>query len=73
MNMSLFVSVNRLFCASVNGSCSCPPVGSDLGPSLARCIISGWLGLKLFRVVRAWTVFFSCFGPATRPALNLHL
>jgi hypothetical protein len=39
MNMDLFMPVNGLFRASVNGSCSL--VGRDLSPSPARCIISG--------------------------------
>jgi hypothetical protein len=51
MNMGLFVQVNRLFHASINGSYSCPSVGCDLGPNTTRCIISGRLDPKLFRVV----------------------
>jgi hypothetical protein len=39
MNMSIFVPVNGLFRASVNGSYSCRPVGRDFSPNTTRCII----------------------------------
>jgi hypothetical protein len=51
MNMGLFVPLNGLFHASVNGSCLCPPMVHDLDPSMTRCIILGRPSPKLFRVM----------------------
>jgi hypothetical protein len=63
MNMDLFMPVNGLFRASVNGSCSL--VGRDLSPSPAWCIISG-------RVVLG-SCFFCASSHPTRPGPNVHL
>jgi hypothetical protein len=54
-----------LFVPALNGSCSCPPMGRDLGPN--RPDITGRAGptLNYFGPCRAWAVlFFPCFGPA---------
>jgi hypothetical protein len=45
------------FVSALNGSCSCPPMGRDLGPNPARYIGPCWSGTKIFRVV-------SCLGRA---------
>jgi hypothetical protein len=53
------------FVPALNGSCSCPPMGRDLGPNPARYNGSCRPGTKLFRVVPCLCrAFFSCFGPA---------
>jgi hypothetical protein len=54
------------FVPALNGPCSCPPMGRDLGPNPARYNGPCRPDTKLFRVVPC---FFSCFGPAhqTRP------
>ena len=36
---------------ALNGPCSCPPMGRDLGPNLARYIVPCRPGTKIFRVV----------------------
>jgi hypothetical protein len=58
------------FVHAYNGSCSCPPMGCDLGPNPARYIGPCQLDTKIFRVVPCLSrAFFPCFGPAhqTRP------
>jgi hypothetical protein len=52
------------FVPALNGQCSCPPMGRDLGPNPARYNGSCRPGPKLFRVVSCLGyAFFSCFGP----------
>jgi hypothetical protein len=49
----------------LNGPCSCPPMGRDLGPNPARYNGACRPGTKLFRVVSCLgRAFFPCFGPA---------
>jgi hypothetical protein len=45
------------FVSALNGSCSCPPMGRDLGPNPARNNGSCRLGTKIFWVV-------TCLGRA---------
>jgi hypothetical protein len=53
------------FVPALNGPCSCPPMGRDLGPNSARYNGSCRSDTKLFRVVPCLgRAFFSCFGPA---------
>jgi hypothetical protein len=50
---------------ALNGSCSCPPIGRDLGPNPIRYIGPCRPDTKIFRVVPCLDrAFFSCFGPA---------
>jgi hypothetical protein len=49
---------------ALNGSCSCPPMGRDLGPNPARYIGSWRPRTKIFRVVPCLgRAIFSCFRP----------
>jgi hypothetical protein len=52
------------FVPALNGSCSCPPMGRDLGSNPTRYIGSCRPDTKYFKSCRAWAVLFSCFGPA---------
>jgi hypothetical protein len=53
------------FVPALNGSCSCPPMGRDLGPNLARYIGPCLHGTKILRVVSCLgRAFFSCLRPA---------
>jgi hypothetical protein len=53
------------FVPALNGSCSGPPMGRDLGPNPARYNGSCRPGTKLFRAVPCLgRAFFPCFGPA---------
>jgi hypothetical protein len=53
------------FVPALNGSCSCPPMGRDLGPNPARYNGPCRPDTKLFWVVPCLgRAFFSCFGPA---------
>jgi hypothetical protein len=49
------------FVPALNGSCSCPPMGRDLGPNQARYIGPCRPDTKIFRVMscRTWAVLFS--------------
>jgi hypothetical protein len=72
MNMNLFVHVNGVFRASVNGSCSCLTVGCDLGTSTTQCIILDQLDSKLFQILPyLGRAFFRALdrppGPEARP------
>jgi hypothetical protein len=46
------------FMLALNGSCSCPSMGRDLGPNPARYNGSCRSGTKIFWVMPVWTVFF---------------
>jgi hypothetical protein len=53
------------FVPALNGPCSCPPMGRDLGPNPARYNGPCRPGTKLFRAVPCLgRAFFPCFGPA---------
>jgi hypothetical protein len=53
------------FVPALNGPCSCPPMGHDLGPNLARYNGTCRPDTKLFRAVPCLgRAFFPCFGPA---------
>jgi hypothetical protein len=52
------------FVPALNGPCSCPPMGRDLGPNPARNNGPCRPGTKIFRVVPCLShAFFPCFGP----------
>jgi hypothetical protein len=54
-----------LFVPALNGPCSCPPMGRDLGPNPARYNGSCRPDTKLFWVVPCLgRAFFPCFGLA---------
>jgi hypothetical protein len=53
------------FVPTLNGPCSCPPMGHDLGPNPTRYIGSCRPGTKIFHVVPCMgRAFFPFFGPA---------
>jgi hypothetical protein len=53
------------FVPALNGPCSCPPMGRDLGPNPARNNRPCRPGTKIFRVVPCLSrAFFPCFGSA---------
>jgi hypothetical protein len=52
------------FVPALNGTCSCPPMGRELGPNPARYIGSCQPGTKIFQVALCLGVLFSCFEPA---------
>jgi hypothetical protein len=63
-----------LFVSALNGSCSCPPMGRDLGPNPARYNGPCRPGTKLFRVVPCLgRAFFRASGRPIRPGPNVHL
>jgi hypothetical protein len=47
------------FVPALNGLCSCPPMGRDLGPNPARYNGPARPDTKLFWIVCAWAVLFS--------------
>jgi hypothetical protein len=62
------------FVPALNGSCSCPPMGRDLGPNPARYIGPCWPDTKIFRVVPCLgRAFFRASGRPIRPGPNVHL
>jgi hypothetical protein len=64
-NMGLLCLYMGHFVPTLNGSCSCPPMGRDLGPNPARYIGSCQPDTKYFRSCRAFFVLqASPSGPA---------
>jgi hypothetical protein len=62
------------FVPALNGLCSCPPMGRDLGPNPARYIGPCRPGTKIFRVVPCLDrAFFRASGRPIRPGPNVHL
>ena len=53
-----------LFVPALNGPCSCPPMGRDLGPNPTQYIGPCRSDTKIFWIVpRLGRTFFPCFGP----------
>jgi hypothetical protein len=62
------------FVPALNGSCSCPPMGRDLGPNPARYIGPCRPNTKIFRAMSCLgRAFFRASGRSIRPGPNVHL
>jgi hypothetical protein len=61
------------FVPALNGPCSCPPMGRDLGPNPARYIGPCRPGTKIFRAVPGPCFFYRASGRPIRPGPNVHL
>jgi hypothetical protein len=60
------------FVPALNGLCSCPPMGRDLGSNPVRYIGPCRPGTKIFRVVSC-RAFFRASGRPIRPGPNIHI